>query len=284
MLMERSLEPELEVRNASQLRREISARNLALAAGVVHDTTYGGVPSVLYRQDEKGNHGNFFPASYRRILAKPEWARRLDKVYTASHRIVRGHERQRCELDCANSSDALLMNIFCAPRVLRSKQVCTLLSVDPGELPGFGVRVRTPLRNGCDDRTEVDMQIGNLLVEAKLSESSFQTARPDLMDRYEQFETVFDVDRLPRTRGQFRSYQLLRGVLAALSHEARFALFCDVRRPELRDEWFAVLAAVRSAEVRSRMLLITWQEIAACLSRPLQNFLAMKYGIAKLTR
>ncbi len=283
-MMDRSVEPDFEVRSASQLRREISARNLVIAADVAHETTYGSVASVLYQQDEAGNHGNFFPASYRRIIARPEWARRLDKVYTASSRIVRGHERQRSELDCANSSDALLMNVFCAPSVTRAKGLCTLLTLPPGETPEFGVRVRTPLRSDHEDRTEVDMQIGDLLVEAKLGESSFQTARPDLMERYEHFETVFDVDRLPRLRGHFRSYQVLRGGLAALHQGARFAVFCDARRPDLREEWFAVLSAVQSAELRSRMLLITWQEIAACLSKPLQNFLAMKYGIAKLAR
>ena len=279
--MGRSVEPDIEVRSAAQLRREISARNLALAAGTAHETTYGSVASVLYQEDEEGNHGNFFPASYRRIAAKPEWARRLNKVYTASGRIMRGHERQRSELDCANSSDALLMNIFCAPGVTRAKRMVALLGLRSGEVPSFGVRVYTPLSAGYDDRTEVDMQCGDLLVEAKLGESSFQTARPELMDRYEQFETVFDVDRLPQTRGQFRSYQLLRGVLAAVHHDARFAVFCDARRPDLREDWFTVLAAVHSAELRSRMLLITWQEIAACLSKPLRNFLAMKYGIAK---
>ncbi len=280
-MMERSTEADIAVRGAAQLRREISARNLALAANVMHETTYGSAASVVYQRDDAGNHGNFFPASYRRIVVKPEWARRLDKVYTASNRIVRGYERERSELDCANSSDALLMNIFCAPGATRSKRLCALLSQQSGETPDFGVRVRTPLRGGLDDRTEVDMQIGDLLVEAKLGESGFQNARPDLMKRYEQFGTVFDVDRLPRARGQFRSYQLLRGVLAALHHEARFAVFCDARRPDLREEWFAVMATVQSADLRSRMLLITWQEIAACLSRPLQNFLATKYGIAK---
>ena len=171
------------------------------------------------------------------------------------------------------------MNIFCAPGATRSKRLRTLLSLEAGASPEFGVRVRTPLRRDFEDRTEVDMQIGDLLVEAKLGESGFQTSRPDLMDRYERFKTVFDVDRLPRARGQFRSYQLLRGVLAAVHQELRFAVFCDARRPDLREEWFAVLAAVQSADLRSRMLLITWQEIAACLSQPLRNFLAMKYGI-----
>lgn len=266
-------------RHTSALRREISSRNLARAADHAHETTYGALPSVVYSEDERGDHGNFFPASYRRILAKPAWAARLNKTYTASSRIVRGHERERAELDCANSSDALLMNIFCHPGTLKSQRVRCLLGVEQGATPEFGVRTRTPLRGGYDDRTEVDMRCGDLLVEAKLNESDFQTAREDLLARYENFADVFDCHRLARTRGQLRSYQLLRGVLTAEHSDSRFAVFCDARRPDLCEDWFAVLCAVRCSHLRSRMVLVTWQEIAVCVARPLQTFLATKYGI-----
>ena len=269
----------LTVVGASALRREISARNLAHAPAGSHETTYGSVPSVLYREDESGAHGNFFPASYRRILAKPEWASRLGKTYTASARIVRGHERSRSELDCAVSSDALLMNIFCAPGVLRSVKVCALLGIEPGLRPSFGVRVRTPLRNGSDDRTEVDLQLGDLLLEAKFSEGDFQTAREDLLRRYEAFAEIFDTERLPARRGAFAGYQLIRGALAAHHQGARYGVLIDRRRPDLRDQFFAVLSAIQNCELRSRLLVITWQELAGCLSRPLQTFLQTKYGI-----
>jgi hypothetical protein len=272
--------PEAIPQTASELRRELSARNLALAANHEHETTYGSIASVLYREDETGNHGNFFPASYKRICANAGWTQRLAKAYTASSRIVRGNERTRGELDCSNSSDALLMNVFCHPRSTQSKALCNLLNIDPGTQPDFGVRVRTPIANGQEDRTEVDMQIGDLLVEAKLSESNFQTARADLMARYEDFEPIFDTERLPRSRGQFRGYQLLRSVLAAAHQDARFAVLCDARRPDLREEWFAVIACIHSSTLRSRMLFLTWQELAATLPRPLQTFLATKYGIS----
>ncbi|MEZ2346384.1 hypothetical protein [Terriglobus sp. RCC_193] len=271
----RTESPELIVRSATNLRREISARNLADA----HETTYGSIPSVLFCEDENGQHGNFHPASYKRILANPDWAERLGKAYTASSRIMRGNERSRGELDCAASSDALLMNIFCHPQTLRSKRLQSLLNIDPDAAPAFGFRVRTSLRDGHDDRTEMDMRIGDLLVEAKLSESDFQTARPDLLRRYEAFEEVFETDRLPRSRNLFRSYQLLRGVLAAHHAEARFAVFLDERRPDLQRQYFAVLSAIRYSHLRSRILMLTWQEIAATLPASLRQFLEMKYGI-----
>lgn len=265
----------MQVRTATSLRREISARNLAHA----HETTYSSIPSVLFHEDENGQHGNFHPVSYKRILANPEWAERLAKTYTASSRIAHGNERSRGELDCAVSSDTLLMNIFCHPQTLRSKGLQTLLNIESNATPAFGFRVRTPLRDGHDDRTEMDMRIDDLLVEAKLSESDFQTARPDLLQRYEAFEEIFEMNRLPRSRGLFRGYQLLRGVFAAHHSDSRFAVLMDERRPDLQRQYFAVLSAIRYSHLRSRILMFTWQEIAATLPASLQQFLATKYGI-----
>lgn len=258
------------LRTATNLRREISARNLANA----HETTYGSIPSVLFQDG-----ANFHPASYKRILASPAWAKRLDKTYTASSRVVRGHERTRAELDCAVSSDALLMNIFCHPQTLRSKRLQALLNLEPGMQPDFGVRVRTPLRDDYEDRTEMDLRLGDLLIEAKLSETDFQTARPDLLARYEAFEDIFDTEALPRSRTLFRGYQLLRGILAAHHADARYTVLADSRRPDLRDQFFAVLSAVRYSHLRSRIALITWQEVAATLPPALRNFLGVRYGI-----
>ena len=51
----------------SDLRREISNRNLELAEHLPHESTYGELPSILY-QDTDGHHGNFLAASYRRIV------------------------------------------------------------------------------------------------------------------------------------------------------------------------------------------------------------------------
>ncbi len=271
-------------RRAGLLRRELSARNLVRAQAFAHETTIGAVAAVVYAATADGSgHGNFFPASYRRIAGNAAWAARLEKAYTASGRIARGRDRQRRELECANSSDALLMNVFCHPTVLRSGGMRALLGVDAAAVPEFGVRVRVPLRGGHDDRTEMDMVLrggaGDLLVEAKLSESDFQRASPVLMDRYAAFESAFDVAELPRVRGQLRSYQLLRCVLAAEYTGARFAVMLDARRTDLLEDIFVTYRAVRDAGVRSRLHVVTWQQIAACVPRTLQAFLAEKYGI-----
>lgn len=260
------------------LRREISGRNLLLAKDVPHEETIGSVPSVIYHEIN-GGHGNFLPASYRRICAAPDWRQRLTKCYTASGRVPRSQDRIRCELDCANSSDALLMNIFCYPGVTARRALCSLLGVARGVRPQFGVRPKPPFLNGHADRTEVDMSLGHLLVEAKLTEGDFQTARCELVLRYRDLDQIFDVSELPASAGRFHHYQLIRGVLAAHYCERSFLVLCDSRRADLKESWYSVMRAVRGCELRSRLAIVTWQELATTLSGTLQKFLCEKYGI-----
>jgi hypothetical protein len=55
---------------------------------------------------------------------------------------------------------------------------------------------------------------------------------------------------------------------------------CDVRRPDLIKDWYAVMRTVRSCVLRCRLQLLTWQGLVVTLPRPLQRFLATKYGIS----
>lgn len=268
--------------SAGALRVEIAVRNLRRGRLYPHEATYGRVPSVVF-QEHEGGHGNFLEASYRAILAEPAWAGRLRKSYSASGRVPRRWDRVRCELDCANSSDALLMNVFCYPEIMLRWPLCGLLGVERGVRPVFGYKPRVPYRERLTDKTEVDMQLGGLLVEAKLTEGSFQTAALERVMRYRGFEEVFDVEELPVREGakglMVDSYQLIRGVLAARHCDASFAVMCDGRRVDLVEKWFRVMRAVRTSELRSRLALVTWQEIAGALPEGLQVFLAEKYGI-----
>ncbi len=267
--------------SATQLRRDLSARNLDRASAHPHELTWSQTPSVVYTPDPAA-HGNFLPASYRRILANPAWSARLGKTYTGSARVPRRHDRaHRSELDCASSSDALLMNLFCFPGVLRRPAVLRLLGLAPGLRPSFGVRADLPVTGTLPDRTELDCVVGDLILESKLTETGFGHARAALVTRYRDLETVFDPDDLPRTpTGSFAGYQIIRSVLAAQATGNRFALVADARRTDLHDAFFCILRAVRSADLRSRLLLLTWQELAATLPREPQRFLATKYGIA----
>jgi hypothetical protein len=153
-----------------------------------------------------------------------------------------------------------------------------MLGVPSGLTPQFGFRPGIPLRNGGTDRTEIDMRLGDLMVESKLTETDFQTASAKMIERYRDLGEVFDPGELMMS-STVRNYQLIRGVLAAYATGASFCVLCDARRPDLIENWYSVLRAVRSCVLRCRLQLLTWQELATVLSRSLQNFLAAKYGI-----
>ena len=94
-------------------------------------------------------------------------------------------------------------------------------------------------------------------------------------------EAIEAIDPLIPASGEvgYANYQLIRNVLAAHAAGASFCVIHDQRRPDLREQWFQVMAAVRSASLRVRLKVITWQELAALLPGELQAFLAAKYGI-----
>jgi hypothetical protein len=171
----------------------------------------------------------------------------------------------------------------------------------------------TPTDQTLTDRTEIDLQLNSLFLEAKLTESNFQTAAPRLIERYRDLETVFDVTRLPRktlqtpsthppaedfsqleeptaahptpnptpkpTRTVIEGYQLIRNVLAAFASDASFCVLCDARRQDLIETWYSILSAVHRPTFATRLKLLTWQELATALPRDLQQFLDTKYGI-----
>lgn len=315
---------------ASRLRHELAIRNRIYARGRAHVESYGAAPVIVY-EPENGRHGNFFDPAYAAIMAKPEWARRFDKVHAQAARSLPkpqiDSKRRWRELDSSMSSDALLMNAFCAPGVAEagfvgSSAVRDALGVEADAAPEFGWKARVPLRNGRFDRTEVDMRLGSLLVEAKLTESDFQCRAERIVESYRDFEEVFDPGLLPRvemassrprrasefpenqsqefesvlgdpelcspidpvfltaSEPAYASYQLIRNVLAAYASKASFCVIHDERRPDLREQWFRIMAAVKRSDLRVRLKALTWQELAGLLPEDLQEFLDVKYGIA----
>jgi hypothetical protein len=299
-------------------------RNRSYARGRVHAESYGNPPVVVYAPHD-GRHGNFFDAAYGAIANRPDWMRRFDKVHAQASRSLPKPQpdpaRRWRELDSSMSSDALLMNIFCTPGVAESAQVRNALGVEDDAEPIFGWKARVPLANGRFDRTEIDMRLGSLLIEAKLTESDFQSRAAPIVEAYVDFDAVFDRDLLPRLEiaaaqwmrasefpenesqeleslvgdpesfssidscfrapgvAGYSSYQLIRNVLAVHATRGSFCVLHDERRPDLREEWFRVMAAVRSAAMRVRLKVLTWQELAAILPAALQEFLDLKYGI-----
>jgi hypothetical protein len=309
---------------ATRLRYELTLRNRSYARERAHAESYGNPPVVVYAP-ENGRHGNFFDAAYAAMAKRPDWMRRFDKVHAQAARSLPKPQldpaRRWRELDSSMSSDALLMNIFCTAGVAESALVRNALGVEDDAEPIFGWKARVPLANGRFDRTEIDMRLGSLLVEAKLTETDFQFRAAPIVEAYKDFDAVFDRKLLPqveiatarwmhasefpenesqefesfvgdpesfssidssfRTPGDagYASYQLIRNVLAAHATGGSFCVLHDERRPDLREEWFQVMAAVKSAAMRARLKVLTWQELAAILPAALQEFLDLKYGI-----
>ena len=269
-------------RYASMLRHELCARNVSYAAleQVPHVTSYGEVPVVVYQTSPCGKkHGNFISASYHALTRRPEWGKRLAKVHSSADRALPKGDCVWKELDSSMSSDALLMNVFCYPGVTKRKELSSILGTGIGDLPEFGFKPRIPLTSGFVERTEIDMKLGSVLFEAKLTEADFQTQNAAIIEGYRDLEEVFDYEELRQGRDVIPNYQLIRGTLAAFATGASFCLLCDARRPQLIENWYSVMRAVKTCELRCRLQLLTWQELASVLPRPLQKFLAMKYGI-----
>ena len=272
-----------------RLRRELCERNAKFAEDqhFSHVKSYGAVPVIVYAPEADGRrHGNFFDASYREILERPEWTRRMAKIHAQARRSLPNGRRSRLtvdhrwkELDSSMSSDALLMNIFCCPRVCANKTVALMLGTEVTDMPEFGYKARVLLSNGKYDRTEVDMKLGRLLVESKLTENDFQSQDSALVERYRDLETVFNVRSLPRSGDLYLSYQLVRNVLAAHASDASFCVITDARRPDLIEAWHTIMRCVRDVELRTRCKVSTWQELSTVLPRKLQKFLEVKYGI-----
>jgi hypothetical protein len=267
-------------RFAPQLRHELTscARSYAEKHGLIPTESYGRTTVLCFRPG-KNSHGNFHPHSYRAILANAAWRARLNKPHTsAKSAFPRGDYIWR-ELDSSMSSDALLMNVFCYPNLLSRPHITSLLGVELNSFPEFGVKARVPLKNGRVDRTEIDLRLGTLLVESKLTESNFQQKAFSVLESYRDLEHVFDVTRLPRAGKYCLGYQLIRNVLAAFAAGSSFCVMLDRRRPDLLEEWYRIMSCVEDAELRVRCKVLTWQELSLALPASLQRFLSQKYGI-----
>jgi hypothetical protein len=124
------------------------------------------------------------------------------------------------------------------------------------------------------------MKLGDLMVEAKLTETGFQTAPFKMIERYRDLTDVVNPEQLRMRDDDVQDYQLIRGVLAAHTTGGTFCVLCDARRPDLVERWYSIMRSVKSCHLRCRLQLLTWQEMTAVLSKSLQKFLAAKYGIA----
>ena len=260
---------------AENLRKQLSelAGRYAKTHHLPFQTSRGGV--IIFKKDQnKDIHGNFFNSSDRNILGKEDWRVRLDKP----HPSFPDTTQEVKELDSCNSSDALLMNIFCHPRIGKWKSLKKLLGLSEIGEPEFGFLAKVKKNSGQDDATEIDMKLNGILMEAKLSEKDFTMRKKSVVESYDNFKEVFNEELLPQSSEDYLSYQLIRNILAAYEHNLSFLLLCDARRPDLAREFYITVRCVRDDRLRVKCNVVFWQEIARSVGKELRNFLVEKCG------
>jgi len=260
---------------AENLRKQLSelAGRYAKKYNLLSGKSRGGV--IIFKQGQGKNiHGNFLDSSYDNILGKENWRMRLDKP----HPSPPDRKQEVKELDSCNSSDALLMNIFCHPRIDEWKSLKKLLGLSEIGEPEFGFLAKVKKNTGQDDATEIDMKLDGILIEAKLTEKDFTKKEKRIVESYDNFKEVFNEELLPQSREDYLNYQLIRNILAAYQCNLSFLLVCDARRPDLTRELYLTVRCVRDYHLRVKCNIVFWQEIAQSVGKELRDFLIEKYG------
>ena len=274
--------------DGNELRRLVNkaAKAYADQCGLPHYLSLNQTePTVLfspYQDQDSLLHGNFHSASYGAICNNREWAGRLRKRHTRGRALPVARRAEAMELDSCTSSDALLMNVFCYPRLFLHGPFVRLMGLPATAEPDlvFGFEPKVPLRRSRTDATEVDLKIEDLLIEAKLTERDFTKKRADAVERYRDFGSVFESSSLHTQDGHYLHYQLIRNVLAACHLGFRFRLICDARRSDLIEAAGTVMSAIRFPDLRAKCGIITWQEVARSVPETLGSFLLDKYDFA----
>ncbi len=237
----------------------------------------GRETAIIFRPLDK----NFLTGSLENIRENGDWANRLKKRHT---------HFDAPEMGSSNSSDALLMNIFCHPKFFTWEGPQKYLGFAK-ERPEFGWN---PQIEGETTPTEVDMLLGDTIYEAKLTESDFGSNPKDedigaFYKRYPKAKEIFDMSKLIKdnkdnkdnkdSKAIVKHYQLVRNIYAANEENKNFKLLLDARRPDLLKSLFEVVNSVKDSNLRYRCGFITWQEIYRTVGDELKCFLELKYGI-----
>jgi hypothetical protein len=263
---------------ATKLRDELRVRAMAID-GLSRYLSRGSPATVLFsRAPDNSQHGNFYVDAWREIVRCPEWSIRLDKAHTQTLALKEEDRKTAKELDSSNSSDALLMNCFCAPGA--SKRIATALGLEFSAAPlVFGEKANLRHKRLDREGTEIDLRLGKTIFEAKLTEIDFTTKSKAHVEGYADFDKCFDSSLLPSKGTEYMGYQLIRNVLAAEKLESKFVVLMDWRRPDLLNEWWKVHGAIKKGDLRQRCEVRFWHEVAMACDKPLREFLASKYGI-----
>tara|TARA_R110002072_G_scaffold7503_2_gene40599 strand:+ start:350500 stop:351249 length:750 start_codon:yes stop_codon:yes gene_type:complete len=208
---------------------------------------------------------NFDPETYANINAKPDFKKRLDK----SHPKAKGYK----EMQSSNSSDALLMNIFSNPNILKIKGIRDLLGINKDDNIEFGWN---PIFENERTKTEIDMKIGSTIFEAKLTEKDFSAKDIHFVLAYANVEELLDFETLIK-EDKILHYQLIRNLLTANQYGFNFFLIVDETRTDLIRSFYQVKMAIKDKDLSSRFNFLTWQEITEKLGGDLKKYITRKY-------
>lgn len=212
---------------------------------------------------------NFQPDSYAAIMSNEEWKERTRKT----HQKV----KDTLEMQSSNSSDALLMNIFCHPKIHSWKGVSDLIGYDLSPIT-FGFKPGIHLENGAIDTTEIDMSLPGCFFEAKLTEGDFTKKKSGIVEGYAEFRSLFHTEELPRTKdGAYANYQVIRNLLAANQYDVGHVLLCDERRSDLVREYLRMVSFLKDKAMRKRCRVIFWQELVHACGEPVKFWAIEKY-------
>lgn len=211
---------------------------------------------------------NFNPDSYKKILSNPQWKRRLGKTHPKL--------QDTFEMQSSNSSDAILMNIFCNPKLIIWTGIKKLFNIT--DFDDFLFGWKPDFSNEKLVSTEIDLKFNDIIIEAKLTEDDFQSQGPEIVEAYDNFSLVFDCTLLElNKKGEYRNYQLIRNILTAYKCEYRFILLVDESRIDLIKEFIKTTNAIKENSLRKRMEFITWQEITNSVGKTLREYIQTKY-------
>ena len=243
-------------------------RQAAITYAADHQLALDEAPTsaVIFQQISD----NFHPKSWTAIAATADWRLRTQ----APHQQLPGI----LQMQSSNSSDALLMSIFCHPNIADWKGVSDLLGCLV-ESPRFGFKALVRKDGTEGDATEIDLAVGDCLIEAKLTEKDFTEKDIADVSHYSDLTSLFHVGNLPVRNGRYQNYQVIRNLLAAIQHRKRHILLCDERRPDLVRSYFETVSCLKDVEHRKRCRVIFWQEIARAGGDDLKTYLEARYGI-----
>ena len=250
------------------LKKDIRKHTLSFAKrrSLPLDDTHASA-LIFYNLDD-----NFHPESLENIRRTSYWDFRTRKAHPNVTGVL--------EMQSSNSSDALLMSIFCHPSIAKWAGVKKLLG-NTLEAVAFGVPGSVRKNNGQMDATEIDMALPGVFCEAKLTEADFTQKRPEVVESYDGLQETFHPEALPRVGTDYDNYQIIRNLLAAKQHNLDHILFCDERRPDLVRRYMATVSCLRNIEDRLRCRVIFWQEVVAVCGESLREWIEEKYGIGQ---